>query len=304
MPISFVCPHCGTSTEVDDQYAGSSGPCATCGRTIDIPPLETATAPGAGRASETARRAVGRMSVGTICLIALGVVAAGGCVILLLAALLFPAFQAAGDARRKATCQANLRQIGAALLSYEADHGSFPPAYVTDANGTPMHSWRVLILPYLGEDLLYEQYDFDEPWDGPSNITLTNRMPACFGCPSDPQTASQETSYMVIVGPRTVFPGAEAAGRGQCRDGPGVTLCVVEVANSSVVWTEPVDLNAEKMLFEITAGGMQEMGSKHPGGANSLFCDGSVLFLPDTTSAEELEALSTRDGRENVYPPF
>ena len=63
----------------------------------------------------------------------------------------------------------NLRQIALALQSYHQANGCFPPAYVADKNGKPMHSWRVLILPYLGFDDLYKAYDFTEPWDGPNN---------------------------------------------------------------------------------------------------------------------------------------
>jgi transcription elongation factor Elf1 len=37
MPIPFQCPHCGHETLVDDVYAGSSGPCASCGKTVVMP---------------------------------------------------------------------------------------------------------------------------------------------------------------------------------------------------------------------------------------------------------------------------
>ena len=37
MPINFTCPHCGATTDVADQYAGQSGPCAHCGKTITVP---------------------------------------------------------------------------------------------------------------------------------------------------------------------------------------------------------------------------------------------------------------------------
>jgi hypothetical protein len=37
MPISFVCPYCGRTTSVSDEFAGQSGPCVGCGRTISIP---------------------------------------------------------------------------------------------------------------------------------------------------------------------------------------------------------------------------------------------------------------------------
>jgi len=39
MPIQFRCPHCGLETNVADEYAGQSGPCSGCGKTVTVPPL-------------------------------------------------------------------------------------------------------------------------------------------------------------------------------------------------------------------------------------------------------------------------
>ena len=39
MPMPFTCPHCGLQTNVPEEYAGQSGPCAGCGQRITIPPL-------------------------------------------------------------------------------------------------------------------------------------------------------------------------------------------------------------------------------------------------------------------------
>jgi hypothetical protein len=52
MPIPFTCPHCGRQTNVPDEYAGQSGPCAGCGQTITVPPPAHAApfTPGAARA--------------------------------------------------------------------------------------------------------------------------------------------------------------------------------------------------------------------------------------------------------------
>jgi len=51
-----------------------------------------------------------------------------------------------------------------ALYYYANDHdGSFPPAYTTDSNGLRMHSWRVLLLPYLSEHELYAKIKLNEP---------------------------------------------------------------------------------------------------------------------------------------------
>ncbi len=83
--------------------------------------------------------------------------------------LLLPAVGSPRQAGRRSICENNLRQIALALQNYHQANGCFPPAYVADKNGKPMHSWRVLILPYVGFDDLYKAYDFTEPWDGPNN---------------------------------------------------------------------------------------------------------------------------------------
>ena len=98
----------------------------------------------------------------------------------IMAATFLPAVSSTG--RRgpwywKTHCKNNIKQIALALLMYEQAHGSFPPAYTADADGTPLHSWRVLILPYIEQQRLYDQYDFDEPWDGPNNSQLHGMMP-------------------------------------------------------------------------------------------------------------------------------
>lgn len=67
------------------------------------------------------------------------------------------------DAARRVMCKDNLHQIGIALHNYHEQHGSFPPAYTTDQNGKPLHSWRVLLLPYLDRPNLYQQIRLDEP---------------------------------------------------------------------------------------------------------------------------------------------
>ena len=79
------------------------------------------------------------------------------------------------EKRHQVECAANLTKIGLAMHAYHEAYGCFPPAFVADTRGRPMHSWRVLILPFAGERALYEAYRFDEPWDGPNNRHLPRR---------------------------------------------------------------------------------------------------------------------------------
>jgi hypothetical protein len=61
-----------------------------------------------------------------------------------------------------------------AVANYHDVKGHYPPAYIADANGKPMHSWRVLILPYLEENELFEKYDFTQPWNSEANLRLAS----------------------------------------------------------------------------------------------------------------------------------
>ena len=147
------------------------------------------------------------METGLISALVVIVIVAGllgaGIVVGLLIVMVFPAVSTARSQAQKTQSADNMKLIAAAMFSYEADHGSYPPAFIPDKDGKPMHSWRVLLLPYLGPgyDHIYEQYKFDEAWDGPNNMNLRFSMPAEYACPADSDASSQyETSYMVIVG--------------------------------------------------------------------------------------------------------
>ena len=101
----------------------------------------------------------------------------------ILVALLLPAVQAAREAARRMQCTNNLKQIALAMHNYHDVHGSFPAAYIADENGRPMHSWRVALLPYLERSDLYNQYNFNEPWDSPGNLKVAEQLPQTYRCP-------------------------------------------------------------------------------------------------------------------------
>jgi prepilin-type processing-associated H-X9-DG protein len=158
----------------------------------------------------------------------------------------------------------------------------------------------VLILPFIDEPQLYEEYDFDEPWDGPNNRKLHGRRSFLFECPSDPGRGSGSTSYVAIVGPSTMWPGAGSLNRQQCPDGLSNTVLLVEVQNSGIHWMEPRDLDITTMSFKVNGSRSTGISSGHGNGAHVLFADGTVEFLPDTASAAQVGAILTRNGSEQV----
>jgi len=209
-------------------------------------------------------------------------------------------------------CARNLRCIAAALMSYEAQHGCFPPAFLADARGRPRHSWRVLILPHLGAQQIYDQYRFDEPWDGPHNRQLTALMPDVFRCPSS-DLKSLSTNYVAVVGPNTIWPGARSTRLADVPDGVNSTLLLVETTEE-IPWMEPRDLELGKFPPQINPPGGGGIASHHPppsrfprrepAGAWVAFADGRVRFLPNDVPAEILAALLTKSGHEPLPEGF
>lgn len=206
-------------------------------------------------------------------------------------------------AQRRIACSNNLKQIALALHSYAEAYKSFPPAYIADKNGRPMHSWRTLLLPFFDDPSLkslYDRYRFDEPWDSPLNREVTNVAIGLFQCPSQPDVKDPITSYMMVVGPHTISDGPQGRTFGDIKDGLAHTILIVEVADSGTWWAEPEDLHFDQMGFKINNSKRQGISSYHAGGANVAFCDGAVQFLPDATNPELVKAMLTIDGGEHA----
>jgi prepilin-type processing-associated H-X9-DG protein len=220
-----------------------------------------------------------------------------------LIALLLPAVQAAREASRRMACANNLKQIGLALHNYHDTYKTFPPAYIADADGKPMHSWRVLILPFIESSHVYQQYDFNEPWNGPNNSQLAHMMPAVYRCPTDPVITTNTTAYLAISGKGSVFNDGQGSSIMNITDGASNTILVTEVAGSTVHWMEPrdLDLNTMQMAINATEDGTT-ISSHHPGGAQVIFADGAVRFLADSLDPNTLRLLLQKDDGQAVGP--
>ncbi len=168
-----------------------------------------------------------------------------------LSGLLIRAVYQARESARDTQCINNLKLIGLALVNYHSYYNCFPPAYIADANGKPLHSWRVLIYPFMESSSIYSSYNLAEPWDGPNNRRLLDQYwPSCYNCPSRDAKRGM-TSYVMIVGPKTAFPGVRTISLDDIRDGAERTIVIAEVSNVDIAWTEPRDLDAGSMSWII-----------------------------------------------------
>ena len=209
----------------------------------------------------------------------------------LMVALLLPAVQQARVAARRMQSSNNLKMIGLALHNYHDTYNSLPAAYVPDADGKPMHSWRVAILPFIEERPMFDQYDFDQPWDSPHNLQVTKRMPLAYASPalSSEQVDEGLTSYVALAGPHTALSTKGWHGFRDITRGTSNTIAVVEDSEHPVPWSKPDDLTPEEFLS-------LNFSDNYFHVVQALMCDGSVHALPEG-SKQEVAPLVSIDGK-------
>jgi prepilin-type processing-associated H-X9-DG protein len=168
------------------------------------------------------------------------------------------------------------------------------PGDICDAEGKPLLSWRVAILPYLDQQNLYNEFHLDEPWDSAHNKPLIDRMPGTY---RSPKAAAKETTtfYQAFVGEGAIFDSpTKAPGIAEITDGTSNTIAVAE-AGKSVTWSKPDDIPFDRAKDVPKLGGLGWAG-----GFNAGFADGSVRFLKFSVNMDVLKALITKQGGEVI----
>ena len=208
------------------------------------------------------------------------------------------------EVARRFACVHNLKEIGIALQNYHDRHKCYPPAYVADSQGRPMHSWRALLLPYFEVEQIVnigKLYYFNEPWNGPNNRRIAEQIPHVYRCPSDEENTTQ-TNYVAIVGPETGWPAPGCMNNRDITDGPPDTIAVVEAVDAGIHWMEPRDLTID-LANDVRSNSIAPgISSRHWNGFNALFFDSAVHFLPADTSPTRLRAMLTAKGGEHIEP--
>lgn len=177
------------------------------------------------------------------------------------------------DPLHRQASQFNLKQLGIAMHNYHDANNAFPTHAIYSQDGKPLLSWRVALLPYLGEDQLYKQFKLDEPWDSDHNKKLLAKMPLLFAPPGVKTKKPSTTMYQVFVGPGTIFDGKQGTRMAGITDGTSNTILMAE-SGEEVEWTRPQDIPVE------TGKKLPRINGFFREGQHVLFADGSVHFLP------------------------
>jgi len=253
-------------------------------------------------------------------------------IIAVLIALLLPAVQAAREAARRTQCVNNLKQIGLALHGYHDGNNTFPAggwiALPNDPTTVNMNiGWSAVVLPWLEQKSVYDGLNLSFPYGNAVNSTAGYTVLNVYLCPSEPRATfwNKDTGdvffyadcdYGGMYGPRGLgnpaFTNNPPAGSmlfnqtislARITDGSSQTLIVGEDPeaihavwiNGHNIFDECCPINA-RPKFEYG----EELTSRHPGGVNTLFADGSVHFLKASTNPVTLSALCTRASGEVV----
>ncbi len=200
--------------------------------------------------------------------------------------------------RRSAT---NLKRIAEAILAYrEANNGNYPASAIIGPDGTPLLSWRVAILPYLGESekALYSQFELTEPWDSPHNKALLAKMPQVYApvVAKDGKKGQNVTHYLGFVGGGAIFKRDQRVNVQSVNDGTSNTLMIAE-AVTGVPWTKPEDLTfMEQDLLPQLGGQLKE-------GFVAATADGAMRLFKKSVNPNVLMQMITYDGMEIIDLP-
>ncbi|GAA4441710.1 DUF1559 domain-containing protein [Bremerella cremea] len=159
-----------------------------------------------------------------------------------------------------------LENIAHAFNNYRDTFGAWPPIQVEQADGQPLHSWRVLILPFVEANAFYDEYDFTSAWNAPSNADLADgtrhqpgaKFPQPAGVGTFYQTGNRShandtrfVAYVEHAMQRSPFSGVKT--EVACHLPPQKSILILELTDSGIHWMEPKDVVADS---EFQSGGL------------------------------------------------
>ncbi|MBC8354754.1 MAG: DUF1559 domain-containing protein [Planctomycetes bacterium] len=225
----------------------------------------------------------------------------------ILVSLLLPAVQAARESARRTECQNNLKQIGLASHMYSDSFKVYPYGYQQTYRG---YGFGVFLLMFMENKTLYDAVAPDgQTWNysTASNSPASNRI-STYICPSSTHEGLYHgflgrTSYVGSSGPyytsgaplSGVFGQRSATTMAQITDGLSNTILVGETEDQRTSHIAPIWIGpycfAEQSARRTMAGtkinsGDGAFGSRHPGGAQFVYTDGSVQFLNEYIDAD------------------
>jgi RNA polymerase sigma factor (sigma-70 family) len=185
----------------------------------------------------------------------------------------------------------NLKNIGLAMHIYMDAMGTLPPAAIVNKDHKALLSWRVLLLPYLGERALFKEFNLREPWDSPTNKKLLAKMPKVYASCGIKTKEPHMTYYQVFHGPGAGFEGDQGLHLTDFSDGTSNTALVIE-GGEPVLWTKPADLSYDPKKA------LPKLGGHFKDRIHVVLADGSVHAMRQNFAEKAMRTLIGRNDGE------
>lgn len=155
----------------------------------------------------------------------------------------------------KEKTHSQMRQVAIQMINHDSAYKFLPPAGgIPKLNVTGALSWRVHILPFLGEMELYEKFHLGEPWDSEHNRKLIAQMPSVFLLPNSKLTPDQGLSNICVpTGEETMWPMDRMLALDDVHEQATMLLEVRD--DVAQVWTQPCELEIDAESLSESLGG-------------------------------------------------
>lgn len=154
----------------------------------------------------------------------------------ILMALLVPAIQRVRESSSRTQCINHLKQIGLATHSYHDVRRMLPPSRIMVTSGQEFGTWSILLLPYLEQTALYNQWDLRYKYNYQTKNEARISSVATYTCPTrrPPGTLSSFDDFPGIVGDYAACGGSRVGYRGLLDDGADADGAMVTAGGTQV----------------------------------------------------------------------
>ena len=181
-------------------------------------------------------------------------------------------------------------------LAEVLEQGYVPPSIEDhpewfDADGQSKLSWRVHLLPLLGEAELHAKFKLDEDWDSEHNLELLEEIPEIF----QSVEGSSQSSFLGFGGEGMSMASGMLHKTDDLKDDADLTIMLMDVGDRlAVPWTQPIDL----LSLEVEK--LAEIADDTSGKIQVITVSGKKRTLQKRLSLEQLQAMLSIAGGEEV----
>ena len=174
----------------------------------------------------------------------------------------------------------NFRQYALSVHNYHDTYNAFPWNAPNGSGQSEDISWRVRVLPFLEQYVLYDQMDLEQAHDGDLNKMFAEQMPEIYGADGKSANVCR------------IVPDGEVKSFAHIRDGTSNTIMLIEHP-AGVPWMAPRDITADEAVELVTGlmDGQQLIIAMY---------DGSVRRISGDVPEETLRRLFDPDDGQKI----